>query len=291
MRNPCRIDTLRSVLLLLLLFGIANAAAMYTAGTAQAAAAGHAGRVATNGDRLTMRSSPNPHSTALGTLANGAKVTIVCQMNGTTMAGTFGTGPLWNKLTTGGLVPDVHVDTGSDGRVAPDCPAGSNRALPAALSFSDRGLRLLKAFEGLVRRPYNDATGNCTIGYGHKIRDGRCTAADRQKYGTISDADATSLLRNDVNRFVKGIRQQLPNTPLAQYEFDAMVSFSFNIGLGGFHRSKVKEDLVKHAPDYPAVPRHLMNWTGHGICGLESRRTNEGTLFRTGTYTTINHCA
>lgn len=207
------------------------------------------------------------------------------------MSGTFGTGPIWDKLTTGGFIADVYVRTGSDGRVAPECPAGSKRALPATLSFSDKGLQLLKSFEGLIRQPYDDATDNCTIGYGHLIHTGNCTTADRQKYGTISVADATALLRTDVNRFVQGIRQQLPNTPLAQYEFDAMVSFSFNIGLGGFQNSKVREDLAKPTADFQAVPSHLLNWTGHGICGLKSRRINEGTLFSDGIYTNTSHCA
>lgn len=72
MRNTCRI----TAVLFLLLLGIADVSVVYTAEAAQAAA-GHAGQVTTNGDRLTMRSSPNPKSTALGTLANGTTVTIV----------------------------------------------------------------------------------------------------------------------------------------------------------------------------------------------------------------------
>jgi GH24 family phage-related lysozyme (muramidase) len=256
------------------------------------AAAGHSGQVTTNGDRLTMRSSPKPDSKALGTLANKTNVTIVCQMNGTTMNGTFGKGPLWDKLTTGGFVPDIYVFTGSDGRVAPDCPAGSARTLPAGLSFSTRGVEMLKKFEGLITHPYNDdpADPNCTIGYGHLIHAGRCTSADDREYGTISVARATALLRSDVQRFVRGIQQQLPSTPMAQYEFDALVSFSYNIGLGGFQRSAVRDDLIKSVPDYKSVPSHLLNWTNHGVCGLKSRRMNEGTLFSTGSYSTANHC-
>lgn len=83
------------------------------------------------------------------------------------------------------------------------------------------------------------------------------------------------------------MRSRVPTTPLAQHEFDALVSFAYNVGLGGFGSSSVHKDLVSSPPAYGAVPGHLLKWVYSGdtpLCGLHRRRTNEGNLFRSGVY-------
>lgn len=79
------------------------------------------GRVNTSGLRLVVRSTASTSGAAVGSLADGAFITIRCQKQGTSVSGTYGTSSLWDKVD-GGFVADSYVFTGSDGRVAPDCP-------------------------------------------------------------------------------------------------------------------------------------------------------------------------
>lgn len=258
------------------------------------AAAGAPGKVHTSGPALTVRSGPGSNDSALRHLANGTAVSITCQASGTSEKGTYGTSRLWDKLSTGGYVADVFIYTGSDGRVAPDCAAPSSsttRRLPKYLSMSAKGLTMLTTFEGSRLKPYNDSNGFCTVGVGHLLHRSRCTSADH----SITAARSKSLLASDVKRFADGVARVLPKTPLHQYEFDVLVSFAFNVGVGtiggnaGFTSSKVWEDLHQSKPNYKAVPGHLLNWT-KTPCGAHSRRINEGHIFATGSYKITNHC-
>jgi surface antigen len=75
------------------------------------------------GYTLTVRSAPRGSAPKVRKLADGAKVTIVCQTEGERTTGHFGTSRLWDKLIKGGYVSDTYIYTGSDGRVAPECPS------------------------------------------------------------------------------------------------------------------------------------------------------------------------
>lgn len=81
---------------------------------------GVTGTVNTSGIALTIRSSPSTGATAVGSVADGAKVTITCQKNGTKVTGTYGTTTLWDFIGKG-YVSDAYVHTGADGQVAPTC--------------------------------------------------------------------------------------------------------------------------------------------------------------------------
>lgn len=85
---------------------------------------GHAGTVRTSGTPLNVRSGPGTGYSIVGSLANGAAVTIRCQKTGESVTGTYGTSNLWNNVGASGsnrYIPDAYTYTGSDGRVAPDC--------------------------------------------------------------------------------------------------------------------------------------------------------------------------
>jgi hypothetical protein len=82
---------------------------------------GASARVNTSGAPLTIRAGASTSSSALGTVADGAYVTIKCQKYGQSVSGTYGTSTLWDKIGSG-YVADAYVATGSDGRVAPLCP-------------------------------------------------------------------------------------------------------------------------------------------------------------------------
>lgn len=79
------------------------------------------GTVSTNGANLNVRSGPSTSNAIVGSLANGATVTIQCQARGQSVTGTFGTSNLWNRIGSGRFIPDVYTYTGSDGQVAPTC--------------------------------------------------------------------------------------------------------------------------------------------------------------------------
>lgn len=79
------------------------------------------GTVNTSGADLNVRAGPSTTYSIVGSLADGASVTIQCQVAGQVVTGTYGTSKLWNRIGSGRFIPDVYTYTGSDGRVAPDC--------------------------------------------------------------------------------------------------------------------------------------------------------------------------
>ena len=81
---------------------------------------GVTGTVNTAGADLTIRAKPDASSASVGSVADGAKVKITCQVNGTSVSGTYGTTSLWDFIGNG-YVSDAYVATGSDGQVAPTC--------------------------------------------------------------------------------------------------------------------------------------------------------------------------
>ncbi|HTF10380.1 MAG TPA: peptidoglycan DD-metalloendopeptidase family protein [Asanoa sp.] len=75
---------------------------------------GH-GTVNTAGTALTVRSGPGTSYASVGTVADGAGVTIQCQTNGTSVTGTYGTSTIWDRIGTGRFISDAYVFTGYDG--------------------------------------------------------------------------------------------------------------------------------------------------------------------------------
>jgi hypothetical protein len=82
---------------------------------------GVVGRINTAGAALTIRAGTSTSTSAVGSVKDGATVTITCQKRGQAVTGTYGTSTLWDKIG-GGFVADAYVSTGSDGQVAPTCP-------------------------------------------------------------------------------------------------------------------------------------------------------------------------
>jgi len=80
------------------------------------------GRISTSGARLNVRSGPGTGHRIVGSVANGARVTIRCQTRGQRVSGTYGTTRIWDRIGAGRYVSDAYVYTGSDGRVARACP-------------------------------------------------------------------------------------------------------------------------------------------------------------------------
>jgi Peptidase family M23 len=100
-----------------LYFGTRN----YTSQNSCGAAADIIGHVNTAGAPLTVRAGASTNTAAVGSVADGATVRIICQKRGESITGTFGTSTLWDKISSG-FIADAFVSTGSDGQVAPTCP-------------------------------------------------------------------------------------------------------------------------------------------------------------------------
>jgi lysozyme len=147
------------------------------------------------------------------------------------------------------------------------------------MRLSRAGAELIARFEGFVPRPYDDAAGHATIGFGHLIHHGRVTAADRARWGTISRERALALLSEDARDATRAVQQHV-RVALTQEELDALVSFVFNVGAGAFESSTLLRKL--NAGDRHGAADELLRWSradGRVLAGLLSRRRAERALF------------
>ena len=144
------------------------------------------------------------------------------------------------------------------------------------LTTSDRGIAMIKKFEGLRLEAYFDAVGVPTIGYGH--------TKTAEMGTTITEKEAERLLRADLSVFEKGVGRSV--TPeLNQHQFDALVSFAFNVGLGNFNKSTLLKKV--NSWDIHGASREFPKWkyaSGRILNGLVKRRRAERKVFDTGTY-------
>ena len=146
------------------------------------------------------------------------------------------------------------------------------------MNVSGRGIQLIKHHEGVRNRPYRCAAGLWTVGVGHLIGDGKSLPESWNR--TFSKEEIDGLLKRDLRRFELGVHKMLPNMPLRQGEFDALVSFSFNLGLGCFQRSTVRQALLRG--DKKAAMESLLKYCRAGgkiLKGLLNRRLDEKALF------------
>lgn len=141
------------------------------------------------------------------------------------------------------------------------------------------GLELIKSFEGLGLKAYLCPSGILTIGYGHtgKVRGNKITLQT-----TITPEEAETLLKEDLTRFEKAV-DSLVKVPLNSNQFDALVSFVFNIGINAFSGSTLLKLL--NNGDYNGASQQFKRWIyGNGnkvLEGLKKRRTAEEKLFNT----------
>ncbi|WP_406832584.1 NlpC/P60 family protein [Pedococcus sp. KACC 23699] len=127
-------------------------------GLAAQAADTATGQVNTTGAALKVRSAPTTASSVVGTRADGARVTIVCQTYGQTVSGTYGTSKVWDKIKSGGYVSDAFIKTGSDGLVAPLCKGTTT---PPAPTQSAKVKATIAAAKGMLgKHPYSWGGGN-----------------------------------------------------------------------------------------------------------------------------------
>ncbi|MFA5715356.1 MAG: lysozyme [Candidatus Paceibacterota bacterium] len=139
------------------------------------------------------------------------------------------------------------------------------------MTTSQRGIDLIKHFEGLRLEAYQDSVGVWTIGYGHteNVYPGR----------VIDEYGADILLKDDLKRFEAGIDKLALS--INQNQYDALVSFAFNLGLGNLSKSTLLKK-VRVNPNDPTIADEFVKWIRAGgkvLPGLLTRRKAEAVLY------------
>jgi lysozyme len=146
------------------------------------------------------------------------------------------------------------------------------------VNVSKAGIALIKHHEGVRSRPYRCPANLWTVGVGHLIGDGKLLPDTWNR--TFTEVEIDGLLKSDLRRFELGISKMLPNVPLRQCEFDCLVSFAFNLGLGTFQRSTLRQALLRG--NKKAAMESLVKYCRAGgkiLRGLQIRRLDEKALF------------
>lgn len=146
---------------------------------------------------------------------------------------------------------------------------------PKCMTFSQKGLDLLKQFEGCKLDAYQDIAGIWTIGYGTAGPD----IVEGLKW---TQEQADERLMKDVEKFATNI-DSLVRVALNQNQFDSLVCFTYNVGLGAFQRSTLLKKV--NMGSFKAAADEFLRWTiagGKVSKGLVNRRTAERELFLSG---------
>lgn len=147
------------------------------------------------------------------------------------------------------------------------------------MKTSDNGIEQIKTFEGFRSMPYLDTAGKWTVGYGHLMVDG-----DGCVQGSpITMGQATELLRKDLHTAEECVNSA--GVQLDQNEFDALVSFVYNLGCGAFQRSTLLK-LLKSG-NKTAAAGEFPKWCiagGKHSDGILKRRFAEQDCFLHGVY-------
>ena len=146
------------------------------------------------------------------------------------------------------------------------------------MNVSKAAIALIKHHEGVRSRPYRCPANLWTVGVGHLIGNGKLLPDSYNRTFTTEEIDG--ILKSDLRRFELGVHKMLPNVPLRQHEFDAIISFCFNLGLGCFQRSTLRQALLRG--DKKAAMESLVKYCRAGgkiLKGLQTRRLDEKALF------------
>ncbi|WP_158781671.1 lysozyme [Pantoea sp. BAV 3049] len=159
------------------------------------------------------------------------------------------------------------------------------------LSFSASGYRDLRLREGVIYHYYNDLgpdKGNCTWGVGTLAHYGTCTEAELRKSVTINDIN--TALATHVHQVERYIRLKVPHYPLTQQQFDALVSFCYNVGtpasiMAAADRGDMKavhDKILKYVYVYKHDAKGHRTGKPRLLASLYKRRLDEAAPFKQG---------
>jgi lysozyme len=157
-----------------------------------------------------------------------------------------------------------------------------------AMKVGDKGKRLFQEWEGLITHVYIDSGGEPTIGIGHLLtqseRKSGKIVINGQAFNyrdNLTEEPCLALLDQDLDDTEKCVNDAV-KVLLNQNQFDALVSFIFNVGKGAFLGSTLLK--VLNQGKYNEVPDQLQRWNkdnGHVVKGLVNRREKEIVLWNT----------
>jgi len=162
---------------------------------------------------------------------------------------------------------------------------------------SDKGIHLMHQFEGYRDRPYKCSASIWTVGYGHAMYADQLRLPNIAKPGyqgmirndyPLKEADnrvwakseLEDLFKDDLVVFERGVLRLAPTLNGHQAKFDACVCLSYNIGLGNFQRSTVRQKILRE--DWENAAEAFLAWSKAGgkvLKGLLRRREAEKALF------------
>jgi lysozyme len=157
------------------------------------------------------------------------------------------------------------------------------------VNVSPQAIRTIKHHEGVRFKPYRCPALLWTVGVGHVLYpdQGKLKLEDRKGYA-LKDADnrvwtkdeVDALLRRDLARFESGVARMCPAASSHQGRFDALVSFSFNVGLGTLQRSTLRAKFNRS--DFDGAAQEFLKFTKAGgkvLKGLVTRRSDEVAMY------------
>lgn len=157
------------------------------------------------------------------------------------------------------------------------------------MNTPDEGIDLIKSFEGCHNQPYLCPAKLWTVGYGHVLypEQARLKADERASYplnpehNRVWDADEIdAILAEDLHCFEAGVLRLCPAAADSDRHFSALVSFSFNVGLGNLQASTLR--MKYNRGDFEGAADEFLKWrksNGVVLAGLERRRKAERYLF------------
>lgn len=153
------------------------------------------------------------------------------------------------------------------------------------LHISIKGVDLISKYEGCVLKPYNCPAGHATVGIGHLIHKGVVTQSDILAFKGLTITGAKEMLARDLIQYETGIKN-LVTTQLGQNQFDALVSFVYNLGVGTFTKSTMLRlinngDYNQAANEFLKYNKATVGGIKKELPGLVKRRNDERTLFLT----------
>lgn len=139
------------------------------------------------------------------------------------------------------------------------------------MTISQKGIDLIKSFEGCKLFAYRDSVGIATIGYGH--------TKDVRMGMSITQKQAEEFLKCDIKPVERVLNCM--GTNYTQNQFDALVSWIFNLGEGNFKKSTMYKNIVARKSDVE-ITDQMVKWVNAGgrpLVGLKRRRVAEANMF------------
>lgn len=155
--------------------------------------------------------------------------------------------------------------------------------------ISQKAIKMIQHHEGVKLTPYRCPARLWTVGTGHVLypEQGKMKFEDRMGFALkpednrrFTQEEVDAILAKDLARFERGVLQYCPAAAQRQGWLDALVSFSFNVGLGTLQRSTLRQKFNRG--DYAGAADELMKYTKAGgkvLKGLVNRRNDERALF------------